>query len=156
SVQPRNVAAACDRLRGGGHDSFSPFAGAPALKTFRIYRRGRTSNSSPQTEVAIRKSATAMEIDVEFLPANVNPTAEMAFGMVKGEILSAVSIGFIPRRIAIEMHDGKDVPVITESELLEVSLVGVPSNSHALVTNRATSELMAADIRIAFEKTLVP
>jgi HK97 family phage prohead protease len=118
---------------GWAHDLYGSFLGSPQLS----HVLGRT--------VAIRKTSQALDIDVEFAPAEVNPLGDQAFRMVKGKFLNAVSIGFIPKDIVIEMHDGIEVPVITKSELLEVSLVSIPSNSEALALTREFDQQLFID-----------
>lgn len=89
----------------------------------------------------------AFDIDVEFLTAEVNPLAEMGLGMIKAGALNTVSIGFIPREIKLEKDtDGgdRDVPIIVKSELLEVSLVPIPSNPNAVAIARA---MVASELR---------
>jgi phage head maturation protease len=46
--------------------------------------------------------------------------------------LSAVSIGFLPLATREEKRNGKMTPILDEVELLEVSLVPVPSNPEAV------------------------
>ena len=82
--------------------------------------------------VDIRKESSGMEQDIEFASEAVNPKAERALRMVLGKFLRATSIGFIPRQVVVEMEDEKNVPVIVKSELLEASLVPIPSNPDAL------------------------
>jgi len=88
--------------------------------------------------IEIRKSPEALDIKAEFLTGDINPEAEKALRMVRAKALNSVSIGFIPREIVYEVGPGnKEVPVITKSELLEVSLVPIPSNPEALATERS-------------------
>jgi len=54
--------------------------------------------------------------------------AREAYELVKEGILSAFSVGFIPRE-----YDAKDQNTITKAELLEISLVPVPANPEAVV-----------------------
>jgi HK97 family phage prohead protease len=82
----------------------------------------------------LRKKGSQLEADIEFLPASVNPTAERIFQMVKRNVLSSTSIGFIPKRVVMEMRDGKEIPTIVESELLEISVVAIPSNPNVGVS----------------------
>jgi HK97 family phage prohead protease len=86
----------------------------------------------------LRKSGSTLEADIEFLPESVNRTAEQIFQMVKRRVLSATSIGFIPKKVVVERHDGREVPVIAEAELIEISVVPVPSNPNVgVVSGRA-------------------
>lgn len=54
--------------------------------------------------------------------------AKEAYQLVKEGILSAFSVGFIPRE-----YDNNDASIITKAELLEISLVPVPANPEAVV-----------------------
>lgn len=58
-----------------------------------------------------------------------------AYTLVKEGILSAFSVGFIPRE-----YDPKNNSVITKAELLEISLVPVPANPEAVVMAKAFKE----------------
>ena len=56
-----------------------------------------------------------------------NPRAEVAFKLVNGGFVNTTSIGFIPIEFDEKTGD------IVKSELLEISLVGVPANPRALI-----------------------
>jgi HK97 family phage prohead protease len=86
----------------------------------------------------LRQSGSKLEADIEFLPGSVNPTAERIFQMVKRNVLNATSIGFIPKKVVTEIHEGREVPVILESELLEISVVAIPSNQNVGVSGGRT------------------
>jgi HK97 family phage prohead protease len=85
----------------------------------------------------------------EFPPAGTSETADEVCGLVKSGVVSAVSIGFDvsdaepldPKR----PHGGKR---ITQSELLEISLVSVPADTGAVITERAhrsSTNMMSGD-----------
>src|SRR5690625_5093239 len=91
-----------------------------------------------------QKSAEAFDIEVEFAPEAANPRAEQALRLVRAGFLSAVSIGFLPRRSHEEhLADGRRVLVHDEVELLEVSLVPIPSNPEALALVREVAAFAA-------------
>ncbi len=77
-------------------------------------------------------SGNEFRVTAKFDPPEINPTAEKAFQKVKAGTLRAVSVGFIP----VEWHEEREsdgpTVVFDEIELLEVSLVSVPSNPDAL------------------------
>lgn len=56
--------------------------------------------------------------------------AKLAFDMVKGGFMQAVSVGFIPHRV--DYDENTDAFILFDCELLECSLVGVGSNRQAL------------------------
>lgn len=87
--------------------------------------------------VALRRTEKRLETDIEFLGEDVNPNADMIFKMVKAGAVNAVSIGFIPRKVEVEIDSAeREVPVIALSELLEISVVPIPSNPDALAIAR--------------------
>ncbi len=69
-----------------------------------------------------------------FETEDVNPLAEKIFKKVKAGTLKAVSVGFIPKK----SHRENDVIVYDEMELIEFSIVNVPSNPNAV--KRSISE----------------
>lgn len=76
--------------------------------------------------------------DIEFMPGDVNPLAEMAYRMVDGGWINAVSVGFRPTKYAFS--EEKDRPWgidFKEQELLEISLVPIPANPNALLSAKA-------------------
>lgn len=68
-----------------------------------------------------------LEMDIKFASKKANPLAPQIQQLMKEGILKAVSIGFIPKE-----RDEEDSKIITKSELLELSIVPVPANPHAL------------------------
>lgn len=124
-------------------------------------------NSPPALEnvlgrvVEYTKSDDAFDIGVRWATEAENPRATMAKNMVRGGILNAVSIGFIPNqdKIATKDVDGKDIPVYDETELVEVSLVTVPANPNAVALVRSLQKFtpppaVAADIGVENKKTI--
>lgn len=115
-----------------GHDGYGGWFGVPQMD----HVLGRIPS--------FKKSQDFFDIDVDFAPEDVNPKAEQAHRMVRAKFLNAVSIGFIPRQIVRDLGNEDDVPRITKSELLEVSLVPIPSNPDALALSRS---MMDFDLR---------
>jgi HK97 family phage prohead protease len=94
----------------------------------------------------LQRSGSRLSATIQFLPESVNPTAERIYQMVKRGFLNSTSIGFIPRQVAVERIGEKDVTVITKSELLEVSIVALPSNVGAEITGRTASRASNEDV----------
>jgi len=78
---------------------------------------------------SIRLEDGKLKGEVEFMMEN--PKGALAFEMVKGGFLNTSSIGFIPKGF------DEKTGAITESELLENSLVSVPANARALFEKMA-------------------
>jgi hypothetical protein len=69
--------------------------------------------------------------------------AEQVWRMVQDKILNAVSVGFLPRTIRHEMRDGKEVYVLADNELHEISVVPIPANPEALAKMKAKARAEA-------------
>lgn len=90
--------------------------------------------SRPPVGKAVNIQATkdGLRADVEFLPAGMDPFADMIHDMVKGGFLNATSVGFKGKDFSRskDRDHGYD---FKSQELLEFSIVPVPSNPEALV-----------------------
>lgn len=112
-----------------GHDGYGGLLGGPDIESI----IGRTISHS--------KSREGFDHDVEFAPASVNPKADMAFKMVRAGFLNSTSIGFEPKSFVEEKRaageTGPPIIVFDSVDLLEVSLVPIPSNPNAQALARA-------------------
>ena len=68
-----------------------------------------------------------------FETEDINPLAEKIYKKVKNGTLKAVSVGFIPKRHHLE----KDVLVYDEQELIEFSIVNIPSNPKVVKSSKS-------------------
>lgn len=72
-----------------------------------------------------------------FAGADQNPLAPFVYESIKAGFLNSLSIGFIPDYDKVEYKQDKKtnkrIRVYTASELLEVSIVGIPANPSAVV-----------------------
>lgn len=115
-----------------GHDSFKGFfGGTPEIKN----NLGKVLSRTITKFEREGKDAEATDIDVRF--SKVNPFAVMAQGMVREGILGNTSIAFIPKKAKREEIDGEEIRIYEKVELLEISLVPVPSNPEAQALVRA-------------------
>jgi len=78
----------------------------------------------------VRVSEKGLEFDAEFA-VDENPFAKKVRDLMKGGFLNSFSIGFIPRE--------RENETITESELIEISVVNVPANPQALLSREYKS-----------------
>jgi HK97 family phage prohead protease len=111
------------------HDGYRSLGGPPKIE----HVIGRIN--------AYARDTQAFDIDVEFATEEVNAWGEKAFRLVKAGFLNAVSIGFNPLSWHWETIEGREVLIFDSVELLEVSLVPIPSNPDAVALVRS---LMAA------------
>ena len=72
-----------------------------------------------------------------FASAKANPLAEQVWQSVQERTLRAVSVGFKPREVRKETRDDKDVYVLSDNDLYEISVVPIPSNPEALTRMKA-------------------
>lgn len=86
---------------------------------------------------AIRVQASALKATAEFVPAEDYPFAETVLRMLKGGFLRATSVGFIPLPDKYKFNEERAGFDFMEQELLEFSVVPVPSNPDALTDAKA-------------------
>ena len=84
------------------------------------------------SDIAVRGGHVVATI--EFPPAGTNERSDEYLAMLKAGYLSAVSVGFLPVQYKPRQGGGF---LFTEWELLELSVVSVPANPSALVTERS-------------------
>jgi HK97 family phage prohead protease len=74
----------------------------------------------------------------EFAPAGVSPRSDEICALLKAGVLNSVSIGFEPTESKpINPQHPRDGMHILRCELLEISIVAIPADCGALVTERA-------------------
>lgn len=61
-----------------------------------------------------------------------NPRAEQVLMLFNEGALNAVSVGFLPHTIRFEKRDDKEVCVLSDNELFELSVTPIPANPDAL------------------------
>ncbi len=73
-----------------------------------------------------------LQVDVQFAPAELNPFAEQVFGMLQAEFIRACSVGFRPGKMRREKRGDREVWVLSQNELYELSILPIGSNPNAL------------------------
>jgi HK97 family phage prohead protease len=81
---------------------------------------------------AVRVEDGALCMSLRFASAEANPLAEQVRRLFAEDMLHAVSVGFSALDMRIELRDGEEVPVFSRAELLEVSVVPIPADPHAV------------------------
>ncbi len=79
-----------------------------------------------------------LEVEIEWPPSGTSCKSDEVRNLVKAGVIRAVSIGFLPTEV--EPLDPKDPwggQRIIESDLLELSFVGAPADTGAVVTQRS-------------------
>ncbi len=81
----------------------------------------------------VRVEGGALMARLNFVDEKANPIAEQVYQSFVQGSLRAVSVGFVPRHVRVE-HDenGKQLFVLSDNELHEISAVPIPSNPETL------------------------
>jgi HK97 family phage prohead protease len=87
-----------------------------------------------------------LKFRIEFPEEGVNPVADIYRKLYKSGFMKASSIGFIPKEWNLGKGDKDPRRTFTKTELLEISLVSVPANPQALVTEKSIQEAMSKGI----------
>lgn len=74
---------------------------------------------------------------VRFVGADVNPKAEQVWQGVKQGVIRGMSAGFYPRSVRYEKQDDRELLVLDDNELLELSITPIPSNPETLAKLRS-------------------
>lgn len=75
--------------------------------------------------------------DVQFSTEDLNPQAEQVWKNVKAGVIRGISPGFIPHTVTFEKHEDREVMVLDDNELFELSVTPIPSNASALAQMRS-------------------
>lgn len=85
--------------------------------------------------------AVALRCEMQFPTADVYAFADTVYQLAKGGYLNAVSVGFLPTKWVINEERGFFAIDFLEQELLELSIVPIPSNPEALIQARSAGKI---------------
>ena len=104
--------------------------------------------------VWIDKDNKTLKFDIQFPEPEVSSVGDTLYKLYSGGFMSATSVGFKPNPEKMVYGDGNKQPRVTfgEQELLEISLVSVPANPRALLTQKSISD--AIDMKVIDELEL--
>lgn len=93
------------------------------------------ANAIPET---VKVVGGKLKMRLRFTPEDVNPFGYRVFRMIKEGFIHGTSVGFDPKASEWRIDkNGKKVEHYTNSKLLEVAVVTIPSNDDALIESRA-------------------
>lgn len=93
---------------------------------------------------------------IRFVSADANPKAEQVWQSIREGSLRAVSVGFVPHETRWETREDREVLVLSQNELWEISVVPIPANPEALARMRARAVADAMADVIADVATHLP
>jgi HK97 family phage prohead protease len=98
--------------------------------------------------VWINKNEKALMFDVKFPEPEISSVGDTLYKLYSSGYMNATSVGFQPNYDKIEWGDGIKVPRVTfhEQELLELSLVSVPSNPRSLLSTKGIKDAIEAEV----------
>lgn len=86
--------------------------------------------SAPTKNVAGKK----LLVDLHFAPKGENPKADLVWGQIQRKEVNGLSVGFRPKSYRYEREDTPDEHMVIEkAELVEISVVTIPSNPQTLI-----------------------
>jgi len=74
----------------------------------------------------------ALVATIQFASEKANPKGEQVWNSFQEGTLRAVSVGFNPNTVRVERRDDKDVTVLSDNVLMEISATPIGSNPEAL------------------------
>jgi HK97 family phage prohead protease len=90
-----------------------------------------------KVQVKGSKKERRLEADVEFPPPGKFARSDEVWDAIDAGLLRGVSVGFVPHTVLFEEHEDREVTVLDDLELLELSIVPVGSNPETLSEQRA-------------------
>jgi HK97 family phage prohead protease len=103
-----------------------------------LYGHQRSGNALPIGRAhAVGLVDGKLEVGITFASEKANPFAENVFQSVREDTLRAVSVGFRPGDARVEKRNGKEVIVLRNNVLYEISVVPIGANHEALAKLRA-------------------
>jgi len=78
-----------------------------------------------------------LQVRVHFASEKANPLAEKVWQSIKEKTLRAVSVGFVPGKVRTEKQGDRNVYILSDNELHEISVVPIPANPEALAKMKA-------------------
>lgn len=84
-----------------------------------------------------------LQMRIHFCDAAANPMGPQVYAQYKGGFMKAVSVGFYPRDVRMEVRDGREVFVLANNVLLECSCTPIGANPEALAKSHARIKALA-------------
>ena len=106
-----------------------------------------------RVEVVEHNGRKQLECTIQLASAAANPLAEQVWNSIDEGTLRAVSVGFMPGDYRFEKRNGREVFVLSQNTLHEISVVPIPANPEALAKMKAkaiaaaTHETAAAAVK---------
>jgi len=98
--------------------------------------------------VWVSKNEKALMFDIKFPEPEISSVGDTLYKLYSNGYMNATSVGFQPNYNKIEYGDGIKAPRATfhEQELLELSLVSIPSNPRSLLSIKGIKDAIEAEV----------
>ena len=98
--------------------------------------------------VWVSKKNKSLMFDIKFPEPEISSVGDTLYKLYSNGYMTATSVGFQPNMDKIDYGDGDKSPRATfnEQELLELSLVSVPANPRALLTQKGIQDAIEAKV----------
>ena len=98
--------------------------------------------------VWVNKDKRSLMFDIEFPEPEVSSIGDTLYKLYSGGFMNATSVGFRPNPDKMVFGDGNKQPRVTfgEQDLLEISLVSVPTNPRALLNQKGISDAINKNV----------
>lgn len=112
-----------------------------------LYNHQRNGTTLPIGTAETEMVGGKLECVITFASEKASPLAENVWNLVLEKVLRAVSVGFRPLDMRLEMHNGEEVFVLDNNELYEISVTPIGANPEALAKAKALAREAAAATR---------
>ena len=87
----------------------------------------------------------ALQGTIVFATAEANPLAEQVWQSIQQGTLRTVSVGFYPHTVRLGKENDREILVLDDNELFEISVTPVPANPEAVMRLRQRAAVESAD-----------
>lgn len=98
---------------------------------------------------AVRVENGELLATLTFVTAEANPLAENVWQGFRQKSLRAVSVGFEPRSIRKETRDGREITILSDNELFEISVCPMGANADAVAKSIRAKDFDTAARQLA-------
>ncbi len=108
-----------------------------------LYNHQRFGDDLPIGTATVSVVSGRLECVITFVTADANPLAERVWQSVRQRSLRAVSVGFRPHDVRMEIHNDREIYILDDNELFEISVTPIGANPEALAKAKSAAREQA-------------